>query len=63
MAVGWWLLAERSPTMADDIFEIAVLPVAALRVGAAPGGPGGLPRDELRRGCPSLETPDKPPRA
>lgn len=54
---------ERPAPMADDIFEIAALPVAALRMGADADGRAGLTRDELRRGCPALEKPDKPPRA
>lgn len=55
---------EPSTPMADDIFEIAVLPVEVPRVrSAAPDGRAGLVLEELRRGRPAPDTPDKPPRA
>jgi hypothetical protein len=55
---------EPSTPMADDIFEIAVLPVDVSRVKSAdPDGRARLELHELRRGRPAPDTPDKPPRA
>ncbi|MEY4544861.1 MAG: hypothetical protein RL685_1056 [Pseudomonadota bacterium] len=54
---------DRSAPLADDIFEIAALPVAPLPMGADAAVRAGLTRDELCRGCPALAKPDKPPRA
>lgn len=53
----------RSPSMAENIFESLVLPVAVPRLCAVPAGRAGPGRDDLRRGRPPPDTPDKPPRA